>query len=336
VKPVLSVVVPVYNEIFNVDPVVNAVAAVFDERLSGYELELLFVDDGSTDGTGHAIELAHTRDPRVRLLELSRNFGKEAALTAGLMGCRGQAAITLDGDLQHPPERLPDFVDAWERGADVVVGIRSEAEGVTVFKRLGSFLFSAVMRRMSETEFLSGSTDFRLMDRQVIDAFGRLAERKRITRGLIDWLGFRRVVIEFRAASRQHGKARYDFRKLVGLALSAIVSHSLVPLKLAGYLGAFITLVGSLLGAFIVLNKYILHDPWGLNFSGPAMLAVFILVLNGLVLMCLGVMAWYIGAILGEVTGRPLFVVREARRETLPASPESGRDEVLPRSPPPS
>ncbi len=309
-RQLISVVIPLYNEANNVRPLYDALGSVFASL--DVEHEFIFVDDGSTDGTTAALgEIAHA-DPSARVIELSRNFGKEIAVTAGVRAAKGDACIIMDADLQHPPALIPEFIRRWRGGAEVVIGVREGGAG-GFLRRVCSRAYYAILGAISETRVIPNATDFRLLDRAVIDQFNRFTEKSRMNRALIDWLGFRREYVTFAAPPRADGKSRYGTVRLVRLAVSSIVSHSLFPLKFAGYLGVSITLVSGALGAFIFVEKYVLADPLELNISGPAILAVINLFLVGIVLTCLGLIALYIANIHGEVTGRPLYVVRSRR-----------------------
>jgi glycosyltransferase involved in cell wall biosynthesis len=304
--------VPCYNERDNLEPFYQEVTQTLSEV--PYDYEILFVDDGSTDGTiKHLRQVAH-EDPHVKPIELVRNFGKEIAITAGLHEARGEAAIIMDADLQHPPDLIPEFLHKWERLAEVVVGVRLPTKKHTSMpKRMFSRMFYGLLRRISKTPITPNATDFRLLDRIVIDEFNRFTEHNRLTRGLVDWLGFTRSFVYFHPPARLNGKARYSYRKLFDLAVTSFVSMSLFPLKLGGYIGMIITIVSGALGVFIFIEKYLMHDPWHLNFSGPAILATLNMFLVGLVLVGQGLMALYVASIYGEVVNRPLYVVRRGR-----------------------
>lgn len=305
----LTIVVPVYNEERNIVPVFNALTRVMAE-VPAYEWNVLFVDDGSRDASFLEMERLSRAESRVSYLELSRNFGKEIATTAGLMHATGDGVVLMDADLQHPPELIPQFIQHWEAGADIVIGLRAHNKGEGWIKFLGSKLFYRLMRAMSETELLQGETDFRLIDRRVVEEFKGFTERNRMTRALLNWLGFKKTYVTFSANARTQGQAGYSPLKLVRLALNSFISHSLFPLKIAGYLGLFITFFAGTGGLFILVEKYALDDRWNFRFSGPAILAVINLFLVGIILMCLGLVALYVGSIHAEVVGRPMFVVR--------------------------
>jgi glycosyltransferase involved in cell wall biosynthesis len=306
----LSIIIPVYNEAANIRPLMAALLPVLTQ-LSAYTCEIIFVDDGSSDRSVQAIEELMVTNSRIKLIEFSRNFGKELATTAGIHAATGDAAIMLDADLQHPPELIPEFIAKWESGAEIVIGVRRSNTKEGIIKRLGSKLYYSISNLISDTEILSNATDFRLIDRVVIDEFNKFSERERITRGLIDWLGFRRDTVSFIAPERRSGVASYNFSKLLGLAIKSFVSHSLFPLKLAGYAGVIIIIFSLPFGIFMFLSRYIFTNFY--NFSGTAILAVILLFLIGIVLSCLGLIALYIANIHTEVINRPLYVIRKKK-----------------------
>lgn len=310
-KKVISIVVPVYNEEENIPLIYDNLKLV----LSGinYNYEIIFINDGSTDRSYHILNNITDKDDAVKYLEFSRNFGKESATSAGLHIIRGNAAIIIDADLQHPVELIPNFIKKWEEGAEMVIGIRNKNAGEGFIKKLGSSFFYKLINLMGDIKITPQATDFRLIDRKVIEEFNKFTERQRITRGILDWMGFKKDYIYFDANVRNAGKAKYSFLKKLKLTASSFVTHSMIPLKLAGYLGVFITFFSVILGLFIIIEKYILNDPWGLKFSGIAILAVFILFLMGIALICLGLIALYIANIQIEVTNRPLYIIKNKK-----------------------
>jgi glycosyltransferase involved in cell wall biosynthesis len=312
-RDLISIIVPCHDEAENIEPLFVELKKVLGSVASA-RFELIFVDDGSSDDTVAALRSLQIREPRVRIIELVRNFSKEIAITAGLNVCRGQAAICLDADLQHPPALIPELIAKWGEGAEVVIGVRRTGKGHTgVVKRLAGGLFYRLMNAVSDVEIVPHATDYRLIDRAVIDEFNRFTERNRITRGLIDWLGFRRAYVEFTPAKRRAGESTYGYIKLVHLAVNSIVSMSLFPLKAAGYFGVVIVLVSGPLGFFIFVEKYILQDPWHLNITGTAILGVILMFLVGIILISLGLMALYVASIHTEVMNRPLYVARREK-----------------------
>jgi dolichol-phosphate mannosyltransferase len=311
-KRLLSIVTPLYNEEDNVH--------LFFEKIQNtlknlpYRSEIIFVDDGSNDATALKVASLNTDITPTKLVRFSRNFGKEAAVSAGLEQAGGDAAIIIDSDLQHPIEKIPEFVKKWEKGADVVIGVRTSHGHNSRLKRWGSESFYKIINKVSETEIMPHATDFRLVDREVIDHFNSMTEHNRITRGLIDWLGFDRAYVRFKANERLHGEASYTYQKLIKLAISTFISHSFFPLRFAGYLGVFIMIISGALGAFVLVEDLILNDPWGLQISGVAMLALVILFLVGIVLGCLGLFGLYVASIHDEVSNRPVYVVRKKNK----------------------
>lgn len=308
-QQLISIIVPVYNEAPNIPVLHDEIV----KHVSGlpYDFEFVFVDDGSQDNSARVVQkLARKKHRRIRLIELSRNFGKEAAVSAGLHAAKGDAAIILDADLQHPPNIIRKFIGKWKRGAEVVVGIKHYGNSESWFKRATSDMFYRILRPMAHTEITPHAADYRLLDRRVIDAFSRLPERNRMTRGLIDWLGFRRDYVPFEVSPRRYGTRSYSFRKLTALAMNSLTAYSFVPLKLASYIGNFILIAAGVLGLFLAVEKYVFSDPMHLQVTTNGMLALLIIFLVGIVLECIGMLALYIAHIHAEVTKRPLYVVR--------------------------
>lgn len=310
-QALISIVIPLYNEADNVLPVYESITSVIDKL--PYDFEIIFVNDGSQDNSLERLKELERKDRRVVVIELVRNFGKEISLTAGLHATQGNAAIMMDADLQHPPELIPEFIAKWEQGAEAVIGVRDGNHGHGWFKAMASSMFYKIVNRISDTAIVPHATDFRLIDQIIIEEFNSFTERNRLTRGLIDWLGFRHDYVYFTAPARFHGQASYSFPKLVKLALNGLVSHSVFPLRLAGYLGAIIIILSGPLGLFILIERFILGDPLNLRFTGPAILATLILFLVGIVLVCMGLLGLYISSIYDEVINRPLYVVRRPR-----------------------
>ena len=306
----ISIIIPTYDESANIPLIYKKIKEVFLLIKDSYKYEIIFVDDGSTDNSLEILEGLAGNDKNVKYLEFSRNFGKEFATSAGIQYSKGDAAIMVDADLQHPIELIPEFIEKWENGADVVIGVRRKNKGEGLIKKVGSFIFYKILNLITDKKTIPQSTDFRLIDKKVINEFNLLTERTRMTRGLIDWLGFRRELVYFVANERKHGKPSYSNFKLVKLAISAVFSQSLFPLKFSGYLGLFISFISGSVGLFIFIEKYILEDPLNMRFSGSAILAVIILFLVGIMLCCLGLIALYIGNIQKEVANRPMYIIR--------------------------
>ena len=305
----ISIIIPVFNEEKNIRTIFKEVKNTLAPLSFIYEI--IFVNDGSTDSSSFIIDEIIKQDDKVKVIEFTRNFGKETALSAGLNYCKGDAAIMMDADLQHPADLIPQFISKWKSGALLVIGIRKSSYRNGILNKLTSWLYYKIINRISDIKIKPNSTDFRLMDRKVINEFNRLSEKTRMVRGLISWLGFEEDYIYFDAPKRTKGSAQYSFIKRIRLAVSSMVSLSLFPLKLAGYFGIVITLLSGTGGLFILIEQYILNDPLNLEFSGPAILAIIILFLVGIILICLGLIALYIANIQSEVINRPMYVIKK-------------------------
>jgi polyisoprenyl-phosphate glycosyltransferase len=306
VQPVLSVVVPVYNEAASLRPLYDSLAPLLQKLEVTYEI--VFVNDGSTDNSLAMLHELRAHRGVVRVLSLTRNFGKEVATTAGMHAARGQAVLTLDADGQHPIDKIPDFLDAWRSGAKVVVGVRTSNSREGLIKRYGSRLFYALFNRFTGASLVPGATDFRLIDQAVQRDFNQITERNRITRGLIDWLGYTPQYIPFAALPRTAGTASYSFRKLVKLAIDSVVSLSISPLYVTAYIGAVVLPVSALLGVGMVLNA-LFRDPLHLHATGGAYLIVLILFLIGILLVSQGIIGLYLSHIHTETQNRPLYII---------------------------
>jgi polyisoprenyl-phosphate glycosyltransferase len=308
---IVSIIIPVYNEEKNIPLIYAELKKVLDKM--SYDYEIIFIDDGSADNSTGIIKNLAAKNNNIKLIQFSRNFGKEIAISAGIKNATGSAIIIIDADLQHPAEKIPEFLEKWERGAEVVIGVRNKNKSETIFKKIGSFLFYKIINSISDVPVVPQATDFRLIDRIVAEEFNKFTERNRLARGLIDWLGFKRDFVYFDAKERINGKAKYGATQLVQLALSSFISLSMLPLKFAGYLGIFIIMISGPMGLFIFIEKYILKDPWGLSISGSAILAVIILFLVGIILISLGLIALYIANIQAEALNRPMYVIRREK-----------------------
>ena len=261
-------------------------------------------------------------DARVRVLALSRNFGHQTAVTAGLQCAAGDAAVLIDADLQDPPELIPEMLERWRRGTDVAYGLRTERDGETRFKRCASSAFYRVLNRIADIPIPIDTGDFRLMDRKVVDAVLAMPERDRFVRGMVSWTGFRQEPVPYRRAARAAGETKYPFGKLLRLAIDGIVSFSLAPLRLAMWLG-FLASGLALAGIVYVLVLRLFTAVW---VSGWASLLVAVLFLGGVQLLCLGILGAYLGRIYGEVRRRPLYLVKE-RLGFPPTGRRAMRDE---------
>jgi len=308
-----SIVVPVYNEEKILETFFNKLSKALEE-IPGFDWEIIFVDDGSNDGSWEKIKKIVNISPyRIKAFRFSRNFGKELALTAGIEHVvDADLAICIDADLQHPPELIKEMVKRWFNGADIVVAVRQDVEDFSFFRKFGSKIFYWIMSRYSSTNLCPGSTDFRLLDKKVIEVLKTFRERTRLFRGLIDWMGFKKDFVYFIAPGRNNGSSSFGLKTLINLAINSFTVFSLLPLKFTGYLGLFITLFSFLLLLFMFFAKFFMH--WTIR--PIAFFVVFNTFLFGIVLCALGLIALYIGHIYTEVVGRPLYIIKESLQKT--------------------
>lgn len=307
-KPLISIVIPCYNEAINVATFYQQLSKVVSDD-NAHQYELIYVNDGSKDSTLDELHDLSKEHDSIKVLSLSRNFGKEIATTAGIFYAQGDAIMMLDGDGQHPPELIPKLIKLWEDGYQVVIGVRESNQKEGFVKRYGSKLFYRIFNATSDTTLIPGATDFRLFDKAVRKEFVQFTERYRITRGLIDWMGFRRTTVPFHANERIGGKSSYKVSKLVKLALNSFVSLSMAPLYVIGYVGLFITLISFVAGLFVVIEQLLLADPLGLGVTGTAMLSILTLFLVGIIMIAQGLISIYISHVHIQTQNRPLFIV---------------------------
>ena len=301
-NPLISIVVPVLDEEGCVAELVRRIRTALSPE--NVRHEILFVDDGSTDGTSGRLKALRAEDSAVKTIRFTRSFGHQAALLAGLRYARGDAVVTMDGDLQHPPELLPSLLAAWREGADVVNTVRKSPRGTGV-KEAASRLFYRVMGALTSVEVTPSSADFRLMDRRVVDAFGALEERFVFMRGLVPWLGFSEAHFDYDVGTRFAGRSKYRLWAMFRLALDGIFSFSVVPLRVISLLGLATTLFGVCFGIFALVS-FAMGRVGG---AGWTSVVVLILIFGGVQLLSLGIVSEYIGRIYEEVKGRPLYIV---------------------------
>lgn len=307
----LSVVAPMYEEEDTVDPFCERVSAA----LGHLNYELILVNDGSKDGTRDAMAAAVARDPRVKVVSLARNFGHQPALTAGLEHARGDAIVMLDGDLQDPPEVIPQMLDKWREGIDVVYAVREQRLGETAFKRATAKGFYKTFRRLTGLNLAVESGDFRLMDRRALDALLAMPERNRFLRGMTVWIGFSQIAVPFVRQERHAGVTKYPLRKMLRFSFDAITSFSSRPLQWATFLGFFFSVVAFLAIPLTVVARYA-----NIFERGVPTTIIIVLLLGGIQLITLGIIGEYIGRIYDEVKKRPLYVVGERINVEEPSS----------------
>lgn len=300
----LSVAVPVFNEQENIPELYRRLVAALDGCVASFEI--VFVDDGSQDATWALVQQLAARDGRVRGLRFSRNFGHQMAFAAGLDHARGEAVVIMDADLQDPPEVIPELVARWREGYDVVYGQRRRRDGESAFKLWTAKVFYRLLRRITPVDIPLDTGDFRLMDRRAVEAFRRLGERHRFTRGLVAWLGFRQTGVLYDRAARHAGDTKYPLRKMMRFAVDAITSFSHVPLQLATWMGFAVSAL-----AFAYIVVVLALKVVGISWPGYTSLMAAILFLGGVQLVMIGLLGEYLGRVYDEVKHRPLYVVQE-------------------------
>jgi polyisoprenyl-phosphate glycosyltransferase len=305
-RALVSVVVPCFNEEQVIQATYERLTAVL-AACADIDFEFLFVDDGSRDRTLEILRALQETDIRVRVIALSRNFGHQIAVTAGLEHAAGDATVLIDADLQDPPEVIREMLAYWQRGVDVAYGVRAERAGETAFKLWTAKAFYRSINRLSDVAIPLDTGDFRLMDRKVVDALLSMPERDRFVRGMVAWVGFRQEPVYYKRAARHAGETKYPLRKMVRFALDGILSFSLAPLRLAGWLG-FVTAGVAMLGIVYALVLRVLTHIW---VPGWTLLFIACSFLGGMQLVSLGVLGEYVGRIYGEAKRRPLYLIRE-------------------------
>lgn len=307
--PILSIIVPVKDEEEAIGPFVERMRKVIEAMPdpAAKNFEILFVDDGSSDATLKELQQAYEADSRIRAVSFSRNFGKEAAISAGLDEARGQAVVPIDVDLQDPPEVLGDMLAKWREGYEIVYGVRNDRDTDSLPKRLTADLYYRAHNWLSEDKIPEHAGDFRLLDRKVVDVIRAMPERSRFMKGLFAWAGFRQAAVSYRRQPRQHGQTKFNYWKLWTFALDGITSASTVPLRVWSYLGGIVALLAIIYAIFVTIRTLL----FGVQVPGYASLMVAILFLGGLQLLSLGILGEYVGRILVETKHRPLYVIRE-------------------------
>jgi glycosyltransferase involved in cell wall biosynthesis len=301
----LSVVVPTFNEDAVLEALFQRIVAAVEKTTRDYEI--VAVNDGSTDRTLTILTMSHLANRRIKIVDLSRNFGKEAALTAGLSYATGDVVIPLDADLQHPPELIPRMVAKWREGYDMVVAVRAQRTGESVVKRWAAAMFYRVMERLSDVPFPAHASDFRLLDRRVVEALKLLPEHTRFMKGLFAWIGFSQASIAFEPPPRRAGSSRWGYIKLWNLALDGLFSSTTLPLRIWTYLGLGLA-VAALTYMLVIILQVLIH---GIDVPGYPSLAAMLLFFSGMNMIGLGILGEYVGRVFIEAKRRPPFLVRD-------------------------
>lgn len=305
--PLCSVIVPAFNEEEVIYETYKRLKTVLDSINAPYEI--IFVNDGSKDNTGVILSQICDTDSNVKLIEFSRNFGHQIAITAGMDYSKGSSVVVIDADLQDPPELIPQMVEEWKKGYDVVYGRRAERKGETLFKKATASLFYRFLKSMTDFDIPVDAGDFRLIDRKVCDAMKKIKERNRYVRGIISWLGFRQTAIYYTREKRFAGTTKYPLKKMIKFAFDAITSFSYKPLKLASYTGTLLSFF-SFIYLLVVIAKKLIGN---VAVEGWASMMAISLFFNGVILIILGIIGEYIGRIYDEVKNRPLYIVKNEK-----------------------
>jgi dolichol-phosphate mannosyltransferase len=325
----LSIVCPAFQEEEVLPLFHQELSGVLDPLESDYDIEIIYVDDGSRDGTLEVLKALAAHDPRVRFLSLSRNFGHQAALTAGLEHARGDVVVTMDSDLQHPPALVPVLLQKWKDGADIVLTIRQDDPHLGFWKRFTSRWFYRVLGLVSDTDIRLAAADFRLMSRKAVDALLQLRETHRFIRGMVQWLGFAVAEVPFHPAGRKAGVSKYTLRRMVNFAFDGIVSFSKVPLRISIFLGLLALCTSFLVGCWTAVNWALSGHVVGL---GWAALLISMHLIGGCILLALGIVGEYVGRIYDQVKGRPLYLLKDKSPDTETWPCLSGLDKKRARS----
>lgn len=319
-RPYYSFVVPIYNEEATIPELYRRLSSIMD-RMDG-PVELVLINDGSRDRSGELLRELHQQDARVGYLSLARNFGHQIAVTAGLNFARGQVVVILDADLQDPPELIPDMVEKWRQGYQVVYAQRTQRQREGWFKRFTAYAFYRILKQLADVEIPTDTGDFCLLDRQVVDVLNAMPERNRYIRGLRSWVGFRQTAILFERNPRFAGDVKYTFRKSLGLAVNGLVSFSKVPLRISTYIGLFSAAIALVMAILVLYWRFFAP---GSPLTGYAAIIVAIFFLGAVQLVSIGILGEYIGRIYEEVKGRPLYTLAEVQGfdESEPANPRA-------------
>jgi dolichol-phosphate mannosyltransferase len=310
VRPTYSVVVPVYNESLSLDHCIDRLTDVMQALAEPYGL--IFVDDGSSDDSFAILERRSLRDDRIRVLSLSRNFGHQVALFAGIEHARGRAVLSMDADLQHPPELIPQMIERWRQGSEVVYMVKRTARSFSPMRRIAMACAYSLIRYSTGLSISFGQSDFRLLDRAVVDVVTGMGERRKFLRGLVSWAGFKQTALEYEPAIRYAGSSKYSYRKLFRLAFDGVFSFSVMPLRIALVIGCLATTLGLLYsGLSLAVAGFGLPLP-GFTPAPPGWLSTMMMVVffGGVQLIVLGLVGEYLGRVYEEVQHRPVYVVR--------------------------
>ncbi len=310
-KKKISIVIPSFNEEGNIEQLASRLLEAI-KPLSVYVFEIIFIDDGSSDHTLERLKLLALMDDRIFYVELSRNFGHQNALKAGYDFAAGDCIISMDGDMQHPPEMIGQFIEKWEEGYDVVYSCREYQDDATIFKTKTSDIFYSIINSLSDTKIEKGTADFRLIDRKVANVLVQLNENGLFMRGLIKWLGFKQYAIHYQAEARFSGKSKYTLKKMMRFAVEGITAFSVRPLYIATGIGAFFSVLSLLYIPYILISYYMGHVV-----AGWSSVLASVVFFGGVQLMVLGIIGMYLGKLFMQAKQRPNYIIRSTNLETL-------------------
>jgi dolichol-phosphate mannosyltransferase len=304
-SPFLSVIVPLFNEELVIGKMYETLSSVLQNRM---DYEVIMVNDGSKDGTLKLAKEICNRDPRIKLISFSRNFGHQSAITSGLDRARGEIIVVIDADLQDPPGVILDMIEKWKQGYHVVFGVRKNRKGESLFKLITASIFYKILRKMTSVDIPVDAGDFRLMDRRVVDQLKQMREKSRFVRGMVSWVGFKQTEIEYVRETRFAGETKYPFNKMLKFAIDGILSFSQIPLKFSGIFGFLCSIVSFLMVIYGLVSKFIYPES---TVPGWTSIFIAILFIGGVQLITIGVLGEYIGRIYEETKGRPIYIVDE-------------------------
>ncbi len=306
-KILISIIIPIFNEENAIKKITTKLIEVF-AKLPKYNFEIICVDDGSDDSSLKVLEVLNKNNPRIKYLSFSRNFGHQTALKAGLDNAKGDCAITLDADMQHPPELIPEMIEKWEEGFEVVFTKRIEDKKLPYFKRLFSRIYYHLINALSDIHIDPGTADFRLIDRKILNILKNLSEDKLFLRGMVKWLGFNHYGISYYPGFRTEGETKYNMHKMISLGISGITSFSTRPLRIAAWIGLFVASIGFIYGLYALYGLII----GGVNITGWTSLIMAVIFLGGIQLITLGIIGEYIGKLFIQMKGRPSYIIKKS------------------------
>jgi dolichol-phosphate mannosyltransferase len=307
----ISIIIPVYNEEGNIGKLYSVLKEVLENTLK-VSYEIIFIDDGSTDTSWQVIERIALENVNVRGFKFSRNYGHQSALRAGLDYSKGKAAISMDADLQHSPEIITEFYNYWKKGYDIVYALRKDTKGAGIFKKASSRMFYSLINWLADIKIESGASDFRLLDRKVVNNIKRLQEYHLFIRGIVSWVGYKSIAVHYVANKRYSGVSKYSFKKMLNLAFNGIMGFSIKPLRIATFIGLIVSVLAFLYIIYAIYSKFV----WHIALPGWTSILISVLFLGGIQLLSIGIIGEYIGKLFVEVKKRPKYIINKRTSST--------------------